>query len=521
MLRDETQLLDFLKMSLFMNGSSSKNTLENLFYILLISCLPYFIDYIKQMNIVWNLFQLHPKYTLLIEGKRSLRASHWCFKYNNMFSQEFRALWYLINKKCKFEGINSLKSIMDDEIEYNDDDEVSTKKHNKSTIYIVNQDTYFLLEDDIYCRIFSKDNSEQSDKVIEMQGPIETISIELFSHKKTANELKNFVEKNTEHYLNELEKQRDGKKFIYSLENDSQGEDETKKWRENEFISYRTFDNMFFPEKENLLKQLLHFRDNKDEYIKHGDPYTLGICLYGPPGTGKTCIAKSIANMFQRHLVELPMDNIQTKSEFKKYFFEAQYNNKNKSNTIGFDKKIILLEDIDCMSEIVYEREEKYAKEEVIDNSGANVEIFEKFVEAVSKNDNKTSSNNVMNSSSKYFSKKNNDELTLSFILNVLDGVQETPGRIMIMTSNYIQKIDKALIRPGRFDICLELGYVIMDTVKDFYYFHYKKTISKAMANTLNIEKLTPAELVSIRRCSHDAKQFIQQLQQRTPRVST
>jgi len=41
------------------------------------------------------------------------------------------------------------------------------------------------------------------------------------------------------------------------------------------------------------------------------------------------------------------------------------------------------------------------------------------------------------------------------------------------------------------------------------------------MEHTLNIEKLTPAELVSIRRCSHDAKQFIQQLQQRTPRIST
>lgn len=125
MLRDETQLMDFLKMSLFMNGSSSKNTLENIFFIVILSCMPYVVEYIKQLNITWNFFQFRPKYTLLIEGKRSLRASNWCFKYNNMFSQEFRALWYLINKKCKFEGINSLKSIMDDEIEYDDDDELS------------------------------------------------------------------------------------------------------------------------------------------------------------------------------------------------------------------------------------------------------------------------------------------------------------------------------------------------------------------------------------------------------------
>lgn len=514
MLRDDSQIMDLIKMSIFMNGSGSTNTFESLVYIIILSCTPYIIDYIKQLNISWNFLQFRPKYTLLIEGKRSLRASNWCFKYNNMFSQEFRALWYLINKKCKFQGINSIKSIMDDEKDYNDYQDNDIQQNNNNTMYIVNQDTYFLLQPDIYCRIFSKDNSEQSDKIIEVQGPIETISIELFSYSKSSYELKSFVENNTMFYLDDLEKQRDGKKFIYTLELDNNGDEETKKWMENEFISYRTFDNMFFPEKEKLLKQLVHFRDNKEEYMKHGDPYTLGICLYGPPGTGKTCIAKSIANMFNRHLVELPMDNIATKSEFKKYFFESQYNNKNKNNTIGFDKKIILLEDIDCMSEIVYEREEKYAKDEVLDNSGASVEIFEKFVEAVSKNDNKATTNT---SSSKYFSKKNNDELTLSFILNVLDGVQETPGRIMIMTSNYIQKIDKALIRPGRFDICLELGYAIMDTVKDFYHFHYKKSISKAVESTLNIEKLTPAELVSMRRSSNDAKQFIVKLQQRQP----
>ena len=43
-------------------------------------------------------------------------------------------------------------------------------------------------------------------------------------------------------------------------------------------------------------------------------------------------------------------------------------------------------------------------------------------------------------------------KLTLSHILNILDGILETPGRIFIMTSNYPEKLDKALIRPGRID---------------------------------------------------------------------
>ena len=43
--------------------------------------------------------------------------------------------------------------------------------------------------------------------------------------------------------------------------------------------------------------------------------------------------------------------------------------------------------------------------------------------------------------------------LTLSGLLNMLDGVLSTEGRIIIMTSNYPEVLDKALIRPGRIDV--------------------------------------------------------------------
>ncbi|VDQ07173.1 unnamed protein product [Trichobilharzia regenti] len=43
--------------------------------------------------------------------------------------------------------------------------------------------------------------------------------------------------------------------------------------------------------------------------------------------------------------------------------------------------------------------------------------------------------------------------LTLSGLLNALDGVTSTDGRIIFMTTNYIEKLDPALIRPGRVDM--------------------------------------------------------------------
>ena len=50
----------------------------------------------------------------------------------------------------------------------------------------------------------------------------------------------------------------------------------------------------------------------------------------------------------------------------------------------------------------------------------------------------------------------NTDELDLATLLNVLDGVRETPGRIIILSTNFPERLDEALLRPGRFDMMLE-----------------------------------------------------------------
>ena len=67
------------------------------------------------------------------------------------------------------------------------------------------------------------------------------------------------------------------------------------------------------------------------------------------------------------------------------------------------------------------------------------------------------------------------DQLSLSGLLNVLDGVVDTPGRIVIMTTNHPEMLDPALIRPGRVDKKLLLGY--MSSVDIIYMLeHYFQT---------------------------------------------
>jgi hypothetical protein len=55
---------------------------------------------------------------------------------------------------------------------------------------------------------------------------------------------------------------------------------------------------------------------------------------------------------------------------------------------------------------------------------------------------------------------KTDDALNLAGLLNILDGVVDTPGRIVIMTSNHPEKLDPALIRPGRINKKLYMGHL-------------------------------------------------------------
>lgn len=52
------------------------------------------------------------------------------------------------------------------------------------------------------------------------------------------------------------------------------------------------------------------------------------------------------------------------------------------------------------------------------------------------------------------------DKLNLSGLLNVLDGVVDTPGRLVVLSTNHPEHLDPALIRPGRIDKKLLLGYM-------------------------------------------------------------
>lgn len=234
--------------------------------------------------------------------------------------------------------------------------------------------------------------------------------------------------------------QFDGTLFYYSLDSAVYEKEEKTKSRFSKFIyhehrqcSFKTMDNIFFKDKDTVLARLQEFTNGKDQYARRGIPYNLGFLLYGEPGCGKTSFIKALSAHTERHILDINLRKIKTCGEFYKLFTNEILNN----TYIPIDKRIIVLEDIDCMDSIVIDRAGS------VSGSGCSEPETELPITAAEH------ILGLMTSKTKY---KADDALNLSCILNCIDGTYEQSGRILIITTNYPEKLDKALIRAGRID---------------------------------------------------------------------
>jgi SpoVK/Ycf46/Vps4 family AAA+-type ATPase len=165
-------------------------------------------------------------------------------------------------------------------------------------------------------------------------------------------------------------------------------------------------------QKEKILHDIQTFRRRDRWYASRGIPYRRGYLLFGPPGTGKTSLVQSIASKVNMNVAIISLSGNMDDENFNVMLQEVPRNS------------ILVMEDIDhCI---------------IKDPSSSKTEGTSK--------------------------------ITMSGLLNALDGVVAQEGTMIFMTCNDVNKIQPALLRPGRIDMKMELGYADKSQISQMFW---------------------------------------------------
>ncbi|CAH8388792.1 unnamed protein product [Eruca vesicaria subsp. sativa] len=210
------------------------------------------------------------------------------------------------------------------------------------------------------------------------------------------------------------------------------------KWSNVPFHHPATFETLAMdPEKkERIKKDLVKFSKGKDYYKKVGKPWKRGYLLFGPPGTGKSTMISAIANFLKYDVYDLELTTVKDNSELKKLLLDTK------------GKSIVVIEDIDCSLDLTGQRKSKKEEDDEDDDDE----------EKKKKDDEKKAKMEAEKQS----------KVTLSGLLNSIDGLWSacSDEKIIIFTTNFVDKLDPALIRRGRMDNHIEMSYCRFEAFK-------------------------------------------------------
>ena len=108
-------------------------------------------------------------------------------------------------------------------------------------------------------------------------------------------------------------------------------------------------------------------------------------------------------------------------------------------------------------------------------------------------------------------------KVSLSALLNAIDGVGSQEGRILIMTTNHISRLDDALIRPGRVDKKVELGLADNKMIADLFCFIFKPMDDAALPKNVLSDVLVHEAAKSQREMDEEVERLAEEFAGKVP----
>ncbi|KAJ7499995.1 P-loop containing nucleoside triphosphate hydrolase protein [Mycena latifolia] len=166
---------------------------------------------------------------------------------------------------------------------------------------------------------------------------------------------------------------------------------------------------------DSLVQDAQEFLNTENWYIEAGIPHRRGYLLHGPPGTGKTSTIYALAGALNLEIYSLSLASHSVDDGFLQRAASSIPNH-----------GLLLIEDIDCAF--------------------------------ASRDDEDSDDRRTMLGVPGGYSSTTRSKVTLSGLLNVIDGVGSEEGKLFFATTNYIDRLDPALLRPGRIDLKIAYG---------------------------------------------------------------
>lgn len=363
------------------------------------------------------------------------------------------------------------------------------RRHPKHGVFVINTNDEIMIGDGVFCRCMQVQQVDAGEEGV--------MKIEVYSNTKDVSLLRTFLHR----IESDFRQQRDnhlGRSVCYFDEVQQTMDRTSLIFNMYPLETSKSLNNIYGGAVRTVRKRINFFLNNRSWYESRGLPYTLGIMLHGPPGTGKTSLIKALAHDTGRHILNVKLTSQMTASQLQGLFYSPTVKcvggGKNTAYNIPTDNRIMVIEDADCTGgkSLLSRRrgftdgkKSRYQKKPpLFDNSEISEVLDGLASKPISPTDLHqhltimTSLQNLKQLKDEYFrtkaveqsqtsnkSSQPNQSIDLAMLLNVLDGVLECPGRIMVMTSNHPELLDPALLRPGRIDCIVNFGFCDVEDI--------------------------------------------------------